>query len=123
MRKTNKTETTAQNNKVFNACDLQFDKLENIIKNKEVKDSCTKYPLLEGVTLTIYDTDKDYDFGSLCVFGLNVNVTFRPSKKGVMFVSYPSTQTKKGEWKDLVMNYSESMRAIIDEVVTEHYKN
>lgn len=112
----------SEEKKIFNQGDVVFDDLETIVNGKEVKDFTTKYPLAKGVTLTITDTEKDYDYGFLCVYGIYINITIRPTKKGTMFVSYPSVKDGRGGYKNVVTNYSKVFNDVINQVLARHYE-
>ena len=122
MKKENKTNET--NKEVFNKGELKFLTLDEILSKKHVteKGNMVQYPLQTGVTLTIIDTDNDYDFGSLNLFGLSINMTFRSTKNGMM-AFYPSYKKSNGEYTNLVTSYSKSLNEIIKSVVSAHYNN
>ena len=122
MKKENKTNET--NKEVFNKGEIQFFTLDKILSEKHVneKGNMVQYPLQTGVTLTIIDTDNDYDFGSLNLFGLSVNMTFRSTKNGMM-AFYPSYKKSNGEYSNLVTSYSKSLNEIVKSVVSAHYNN
>ena len=120
MIRENKTNET--NNEVFNKGELDFMSLEEILAEKLVNEdgNIVKYPLRTGVTLTIIDNDDDFDFGSLNIFGVSINVTFRDTKKGVMMF-YPSYKKSINKYANLVTSYSKSLNEIIKSVVSAHY--
>lgn len=127
MNKTKKaTQETKESKEIFNFAELDFNKVEDIVKRKQEekyrKDQLvTRYPLCGGVTLSIYDTDKDYDYGTLNIYGVSINVTFRGGKNG-MFCSYPSVKTSKGEYSQMVNNFSKAFNSVIKEVLEKHYE-
>lgn len=116
------TKTTETKKELFNVADLEFNKLDEIIASKLEEKNVTRYPVAPGVTLAIFNSDRDdYDFGSLNVYGLSVDITIRSGKKG-MFISYPSYKNKDGEYKNLVSNFSKSFNEILASVVNKHYE-
>ena len=122
MKKGNtETKGKKEEKKLFNVASIHFNSIDDIIEGKEVNGKRTSYPLYGGVTLTITDTDKDYDFGQLNVFGLCVNVTIFSGKEG-MFISYPSYKNKDGEYVNLVNNFDKDFNSIIKEVLARHYE-
>lgn len=121
MKKNEKATENKATKEIFNSVELDFNTIDSIISRAVTDGKTTKYPLCGGVTLCITDSDKDYDFGFLCVYGIYINITFRTAKTGKMFVSYPSVKTTKGEYKNVVTNYSKSFNEIISQVVARHY--
>ena len=122
MKKENKTNETSK--EVFNKAEIKFMSLEDILSKKYVneKGNMVQYPLQQGITLTIIDSDNDYDFGSLNLFGVSINMTFRSTKNGMM-AFYPSYKKSNGEYANLVTSYSKSLNEIIKAVVSAHYNN
>ena len=112
------------NKEVFNKGEIKFFTLDKILSEKCVNDdgNIVKYPLQTGVTLTIIDTDNNYDFGTLNMFGVSINITFRNTKNGMM-AFYPSYKKSNGEYANLVTSYSKSLNEIIKAVVSAHYNN
>ena len=96
MKKENKTNEI--NKEVFNKGELKFLTLDKILSKKSVNDkgNMVQYPLQTGVTLTIIDTDNDYDYGTLNIFGVSINITFRNTKNGMM-AFYPSYKKNNGD--------------------------
>ena len=122
MKKENKTNETSK--EVFNKAEIKFMSLEDILSKKYVneKGNMVQYPLQQGITLTIIDSDNDCDFGSLNLFGVSINMTFRSTKNGMM-AFYPSYKKSNGEYANLVTSYSKSLNEIIKAVVSAHYNN
>lgn len=91
-------------------------------KAEKKSEKCTRYHMGEGVSMDICDGEV-YDFGSICVYGLCVQITIRESKKGDLFISYPQVKNKAGEYKALVTNYSKALIDAIKIVLKMHYDN
>lgn len=83
----------------------------------------TRYTLDEGgaFVLAICFTDKDYDFGSLTVLGLSVNVTVRATKDGAMFLSFPSVKNKNGDYVDLVRMFDKDFHTCVKALLSAIY--
>ena len=113
-----------ENKEVFNKGELKFLTLDEILSKKHVneKDNIVQYPLQTGVTLTIIDTDNNYDYGSLNMFGVSINMKFRSTKNGMM-AFYPSYKKSDEEYTNLVTSYSKSLNEIVKSVVSAHYNN
>ena len=77
----------------------------------EKEGGATRYCLADGIYLGIVETDKDWDYGYIEVFGFSINVTIRPGKNG-MFVSFPSVKTSKG-YSDLARCYDKGFHATV----------
>lgn len=116
----NATENKSERIDYFKAI---LNKVEDIIANatKNEKGNATRYELADGVLLTIVDSDKERDLGSLNIYGLSVNVSIAMGKNGA-FVSYPSYKAKDGSYKDLVTSYSKALNDTIKEVLAKHYE-
>lgn len=124
--KNNKNNAENGKKEIFNYAEIDFNKVDDIVKLAEVTEykkglNRYQYPLCGGVTLIIYETDKDYDFGNLNIYGVSINVVIRAGKKG-MFLSYPSVKNSKGEYTNQVTNYSKNLINIINEVLNAHYE-
>ena len=81
----------------------------------------TRYRLAEGIYLGIVESDKDYDFGYIEVYGFSINVTIRGGKNG-MFVSFPSTKTKKGDYVDLARCFDKNFHTTVKSVLEKVYE-
>ena len=102
---------------------VEYRRIDDIIADAvapEKEGGATRYRLAEGIYLGIVESDKDYDFGYIEVFGFSINVTIRGGKNG-MFVSFPSTKTKKGEYVDLARCYDKGFHATIKLLLEELY--
>lgn len=86
----------------------------------EKEGGATRYKLAEGIFLGIVETEKDFDFGYLEVFGFSVNVTIRGGKNG-MFISFPSAKTKKGDYTDLARCYDKGFHATVKLLLEKLY--
>ena len=80
----------------------------------------TRYKLAEGIFLGIVETEKDFDFGYIEVFGFSINVTIRGGKNG-MFISFPSAKSKKGDYVDLARCYDKSFHATVKLLLEKLY--
>lgn len=78
----------------------------------EKEGGATRYKLAEGIYLGIVETEKDFDFGYLEVFGFSINVTIRGGKNG-MFISFPSAKSKNGGYVDLARCYDKGFHATV----------
>lgn len=95
------------------------------IRREEVNEGCTRYHIGEGFSLDIVETEKEYDYGSVNVYGLVVKVTYRTISKGEkagrVFCSLPQVKTKEGEYSPLAILYNKEMREAIDKALAIHY--
>lgn len=93
---------------------VQYRTPEEIIADAvapEKEGGATRYRLAEGIYLGIVETDKDWDYGYIEVFGFSINVTIRPGKNG-MFISFPSIKTSK-VYSDLARCYDKRFHATV----------
>lgn len=116
-QKNNATPATSNNNG-----GLTFIDADKITANREVTDKYTKYVLYNGIELVIINSDKDYDFGSLRLFGVKINVTFRQTKNGFRML-YPSYKTNGNEYKDHAISYNKDLNALINTILEYHYNS
>ena len=86
----------------------------------EKEGGATRYCLADGIYLGIVETDKDYDFGYIEVFGFSINVTIRGGKNG-MFISFPSAKTKKGDYVDLARCYDKGFHSTVKLLLEKLY--
>lgn len=116
--------TSSAKGELFNKGEIKFLPIDDIINGKNVnyKGNIVKYPLKTGVTLTIVETENESDYGSLNLFGVSINLSFRNTKKGIM-AFYPSYKKSNGEYANHVTSYSKSLNDTIKEVVNRHYNN
>ena len=116
-------ETKEINNTVSKSTNggLTFIDADKICANREVTDKFTKYTLYNGIELVIVDTDRDYDFGSLKMFGLSVKVTFRETKNGYRML-YPSYEKINGDYVNLVTSFNKDLNDIVNKILEYHYK-
>lgn len=124
MKKNESEKATNNAKEVFNKGEIKFSPIDDIINGKNVNDkgNIVKYPLQTGVTLTIVETENESDYGSLNLFGVSINMTFRNTKNGIM-AFYPSYKKSNGEYANHVTSYSKSLNDTIKEVVARHYNN
>lgn len=87
----------------------------------EKEGGATRYRLADGIYLGIVESDRDYDFGYIEVFGFSVNVTIRGGKNG-MFISFPSAKTKKGEYVDLARCYDKAFHSTVKALLEKLYE-
>ena len=102
---------------------VQYRTTEEIIADAvapEKEGGATRYRLAEGIYLGIVESDKDYDFGYIEVYGFSINVTIRGGKNG-MFVSFPSTKTKKGDYVDLARCYDKNFHSTVKSLLEKVY--
>lgn len=86
----------------------------------EKEGGATRYKLAEGIFLGIVETEKDFDFGYIEVFGFSINVTIRGGKNG-MFISFPSVKTKKGDYVDLARCYDKNFHSAVKLLLEKLY--
>lgn len=86
----------------------------------EKEGGATRYCLADGIYLGIVETEKDFDFGYIEVFGFSINVTIRSGKNG-MFISFPSAKTKKGDYTDLARCYDKGFHATVKLLLEKLY--
>ena len=86
----------------------------------EKEGGATRYRLAEGIYLGIVESDKDYDFGYIEVFGFSINVTIRGGKNG-MFISFPSAKSKNGGYVDLARCYDKGFHATVKLLLEKLY--
>lgn len=115
-QKTNVTPATNNNG------GLTFIDADKIIASREDTEKYTKYTLYNGIELVIVNSDKDYDFGSLKLFGVSINVTFRQTKNGYRMM-YPSYKTNGNEYKNHVTSYNKDLNALINSILEFHYNS
>ena len=102
---------------------VEYRRIDEIIADAvapEKEGGATRYRLAEGIYLGIVESDKDYDFGYIEVFGFSINVTIRGGKNG-MFISFPSAKTKKGDYVDLARCYDKGFHATVKLLLEELY--
>lgn len=116
-QKTNTTPATSNNNG-----GLTFIDADKITANREVTDKYTKYILYNGIELVIVNSDKDYDFGSIKLFGVSINVTYRNTKNGFRMM-YPSYKTNGNEYKNHVTSYNKELNVLINSILEYHYNS
>lgn len=129
MKKNNtKTQTPTQEQEKkeqFNSGRIKWNPLEKVLQGAWIseKGNVVKYPLQQGVTLTICSTDKSTDFGSLEMFGVSITVNIMWSeKKATYFLSYPSYKKSDGNYKNLVNSYDKDLNELITSVLNSHYE-
>ena len=86
----------------------------------EKEGGATRYCLADGIYLGIVESDKDYDYGYIEVFGFSINVTIRGGKNG-MFISFPSAKTKKGDYVDFARCYDKGFHATVKLLLEKLY--
>ena len=86
----------------------------------EKEGGATRYCLADGIYLGIVESDRDYDFGYIEVFGFSINVTIRGGKNG-MFISFPSAKSKKGDYVDLARCYDKGFHATVKLLLEKLY--
>lgn len=102
---------------------VEYRPIEDIIADAlapEKDGGATRYKLAEGIYLGIVETEKDFDFGYIEVFGFSINVTIRGGKNG-MFISFPSAKSKKGEYVDLARCYDKGFHATVKLLLEKLY--
>lgn len=106
---------------VFNAEELELNVDFALGNAKVVGKGRTAYPLRGGVTLTIQETEHNFDLAHLNIYGLDVSCFVRTGKNGA-FLSYPSHKEKDGEYKEDVICYSKSLNTAIKDLLSRLYK-
>ena len=86
----------------------------------EKEGGATRYCLADGIYLGIVETEKDFDFGYIEVFGFSINVTIRGGKNG-MFISFPSAKSKKGDYVDLARCYDKNFHSAVKLLLEKLY--
>ena len=86
----------------------------------ETEGGGTGYGLADGIYLGIVETEKDFDFGYIEVFGFSINVTIRGGKNG-MFISFPSAKSKNGGYVDLARCYDKGFHATVKLLLEKLY--
>lgn len=115
MKKSGTSSTAAQNYKA-----IEWYSVEKALEGKTKNEKRVDIPLAEGCKLSIFESNKDYDFGNINLFGFYINVTFRNGKNG-MFMSFPSTKTQKGDYADLAGCFDKSFHTFIKELLEAYY--
>lgn len=87
----------------------------------ENEGGATRYRLAEGIYLGIVETEKDFDFGYIEVFGFSINVTIRGGRNG-MFISFPSARTKKGDYTDFARCYDKNFHSAVKSLLEKLYE-
>ena len=103
---------------------VDYRPIEDIIADAvapEKEGAATRYRLAEVIYLGIVESDKDYDFGYIEVFGFSINVTIREGKNG-MFISFPSAKSKNGGYVDLARCYDKGFHATVKLLLEKVYE-
>lgn len=80
----------------------------------------TDIQIADGCSISIFESNKDYDFGNINIFGFYINVTFRNGKNG-MFMSFPSVKTSKGDFSDLAGCFDKEFHKFISALLEAYY--
>lgn len=122
MKKNKTNETKETKKEVFNKGNIKWYDIETVLTQAVEEENVKRYPLQMGVTLSIYDTERDSDFAVLNVFGVAINCSVMYSnKKSSYFLSMPSYKNKKGEYVNLVNSYDSALNSLINELLETHY--
>ena len=103
---------------------VEYRPIEDIITDAvapEKEGGATRYRLADGIYLGIVETEKDFDFGYIEVFGFSINVTIRGGKNG-MFISFPSVKTKKGDYVDIARCYDKNFHSAVKLLLEKLYE-
>ena len=103
---------------------VEYRPIEDIITDAvapEKEGGATRYRLADGIYLGIVETEKDFDFGYIEVFGFSINVTIRGGKNG-MFISFPSAKSKKGDYVDLARCYDKNFHSAVKLLLEKLYE-
>lgn len=111
---------TTEKKEAFNPGYIEWYDCKTAMEGLRKTEKRTDIPLGKGVTMSIFESSKDYDFGSINVFGFSINVTYRNGKNG-MFLSFPSVKTAKGDYSNLVSCFDKDFHALAREVLEAFY--